>query len=324
MNMQQYKYVEAISRHQNISHAAKELFLSQPALTRSLNHLEAELSVKLFIRDASPIRLTYAGEIFLREAKRMMEIQEYLQQEMHAISTAESGRLILGIPGERGSSWLPVLLPRFEKLHPGIQVDIVEAHSGVLEKKMENNEVDVSLYTYPVNSEELDYTVLTEEPMVILAARDGAFASRFDLSENTLETPYLIPPSLLDGEDFLVVSEGSGMRRITEYILDRYAVRYRVRRELYRHETIVRLAAIREGLAISSTITLNRLHLRDKFAYFSLDNPATTRKLVAAFRKNRILPPYMQSFINMTRETIISVPELIAPKVTIVPMKLKD
>ncbi|MDO4493728.1 MAG: LysR family transcriptional regulator [Clostridia bacterium] len=323
MNIQQYRYIDAINRHRNISRAAKELFLSQPALTRSLNHLEEELGVKLFDRDVTPLRLTYAGEVFLKESKKILEIQDLLTQKMSAISKAESGRLVVAIPGERGAAYLPELLPRFEKLHPGIDVEVVEAYSGALERMMENNEVDIGLYTFPVASDAIDFRILTEEPMVIVAARDSAFASSFDLSENSLGTPYFITPDILEDTDFLIVREGSGMRRITEYILDRHAVHYRIRRQLIRHETIVRLASIGEGLAVTSTITPKRLHIEDRFAYFSLDNPATTRKIVAAFRKNRILPQYMQDFIELTKQIATTVPELIAPSVQVIPAKPK-
>ena len=324
MNIQHYRYVEAVSRHQNISSAARELYISQPALTRSLNQLESELGVRLFDRDASPVRLTYAGERFLTEARRILEIQTNLIQEMHSIASQESGRMVLGIPGERGSSWLPYLLPRFEAVRPGIQVDIVEAHSRELEAKMESGSIDLSLYTFPVASEAIDYTALVEEPMVIIASRDSRFASRFDLSDNTLETPYLITPDMLEGEDFLLVNPGSGMRRITEYILERHAVRFHMRRQLYRHETIVRLAAAGDGLAVTSTITPHRLGLRDRIACFSLDQPAVTRKIIAAFRKGRVLPAYIQCFIDLTRDTLHSVPELSAPRTRVLPMRLPD
>ena len=60
MNINKFSYVLAIAEYQNMTKAAEALYISQPALTKSLNLLEAELGVKLFDRNISPIRLTYA------------------------------------------------------------------------------------------------------------------------------------------------------------------------------------------------------------------------------------------------------------------------
>ena len=59
----------SLERHSNITRAAKELGISQPALTTFLNHLEKDLDVKLFDRSAVPMKLTPAGELYINKAK---------------------------------------------------------------------------------------------------------------------------------------------------------------------------------------------------------------------------------------------------------------
>ena len=100
------------------------------------------------------------------------------------------------------------------------------------------------------------------------------------------------------------------MRIIAEYLLERHGVKYNLKREIYRHETIVKLVAEGDGMAISPCLTPKRLNIQDKFAYFSLDNPVLTRKLVIAYRKNRFLTPPMLNFIQLTREVLDAHPVL--------------
>ena len=61
MNINHFRYIIAIAEHKNMSRAAKSLYISQPALTKSINLLEEQLGVQLFDRSAVPIEPTYAG-----------------------------------------------------------------------------------------------------------------------------------------------------------------------------------------------------------------------------------------------------------------------
>ncbi|MBS6645800.1 MAG: LysR family transcriptional regulator [Clostridiaceae bacterium] len=319
MNINHFRYIIAIAEHKNMSRAAKSLYISQPALTKSINLLEEQLGVQLFDRSAVPIEPTYAGKVFLAQAKKMLELNDYLEGEMRAIATSEKSQLTLGIPGERGARWLPHLLPAFSKAHPGVDVKFIEGHSNVLEEKMISGQIDLSFYTLPVGSPDIDFEVLADDPLIIIAARDSEFASQFDLSQNSPWTPYLIPARLLNNQNFLVVAPGSGMRRITEYLLERHGIKYNIKRELYRHETVVRLVSVGDGLAVCPCVTPIRLAIPDKFACFSLDNPVLTRKLIFAYRKNKILTPPIINFINLTKEIIANTPELVVRNVKVIP-----
>lgn len=70
LNLKEQIYMLSLERHSNITRVAKELGISQPALTTFLNHLEKDLDVKLFDRSAVPMKLTPAGELYINKAKR--------------------------------------------------------------------------------------------------------------------------------------------------------------------------------------------------------------------------------------------------------------
>ena len=63
------QYIIAIADKKSISQAARDLYISQPALTKYISTLEDELGVQLFDRTSTPIQLTYAGEVYLEYAK---------------------------------------------------------------------------------------------------------------------------------------------------------------------------------------------------------------------------------------------------------------
>lgn len=319
MNINHFKYVLAIAEHKNMSQAANSLYISQPALTKSINALENQLGVQLFDRTAVPIQPTYAGKLFLEQAKKMLELFDYLLDEMQAVASSKKIQLTLGIPGERGANWLPRLLPAFSDAYPDIDIKFVEGHSIVLEEKMLSGEIDISLYTLPVGTPEIDFEVLADDPLIIITSKNSEFANQFDLSQNSPWTPYLIPANLLNFQDFLLVAPGSGMRRIAEYLLERHGIKYNVHRELYRHETVVRLVAVGDGMAVCPCITPIRLGITDQFAFFSLDKPVLTRKLIVAYRKNRVLTPPILHFIELAKNVIKTNPELTVRNVQVIP-----
>lgn len=323
MNIKHFNYVLAIAQYQNISKAASSLYISQPALTKALNTLESTLGVKLFDRAVTPIKLTYAGEVFLEKAKKILEINKYLENEMHAIANLERSKLILGIHGERGSNWLPRLIPPFTRRYPGVELQVVEGHSSTLEEKMLAGQVDICISTLPVYIPEIDFEILADDPIIIATAIDAPFSQMFDLEDNTPQTPYLIPGNLLNQQSFLFVIPGSGMRRIAEYLFERHGIKYSISRELYRHETAVKLSAAGQGFVVTPCITPVRLGIIQQMAYFSLDNPVLSRKIIIAYSKDMVLSPAAKNFINLTKEIIACTPELAVGNVSVLPARYK-
>ena len=86
LNLKEQIYMLSLERHSNITRAAKELGISQPALTTFLNHLEKDLDVKLFDRSAVPMKLTPAGELYINKAKKMLCIKEEFDRELQVLN----------------------------------------------------------------------------------------------------------------------------------------------------------------------------------------------------------------------------------------------
>lgn len=70
MNTNHLKYILTIARHKNISNAANELYISQPALTKTLNTIEDYYNIKIFDRSHTPLQITYAGINFFRRGTK--------------------------------------------------------------------------------------------------------------------------------------------------------------------------------------------------------------------------------------------------------------
>lgn len=118
-------YIFAIAKEQNLTRAAKRLFVAQSTLTMYLNRVEAELGIKLFDRSRNPILPTQAGLLCIEELKKIQRIQTRMSARLQQMSHPED-TLNIGIGLMHSAAWTPPLLPRFHALYPDVRINLVE------------------------------------------------------------------------------------------------------------------------------------------------------------------------------------------------------
>ncbi len=91
MNMKEQQYVCVLAECGSITRAAKELYISQPALSIYINNLEKSLNVKLFERVGKRFILTYAGERYVEKARAMLRLEEEFEEELKDITGNYTG-----------------------------------------------------------------------------------------------------------------------------------------------------------------------------------------------------------------------------------------
>ena len=105
----------AIAKTGSLTAAAKILNTSQPNLSLFLSNLERSLNIKLFDRIGKQFRLTYAGELYVAKAQKMIRLKEEFDAEISSIVENISGRLRMGFQYFRSSRLIPPLVSAFWK-----------------------------------------------------------------------------------------------------------------------------------------------------------------------------------------------------------------
>ena len=113
-----------VAREQNLSRAARRLFVSQPTLTARLQGLEAGLGEQLFVRTRRGMRLTEAGEAFLPFAEHAVQALADGRERLDELRRGAAGRLVLGAPPTVSTYALPGLLARFHAEHPSVRLTV--------------------------------------------------------------------------------------------------------------------------------------------------------------------------------------------------------
>ena len=129
----------------NITRAAEELYMTQPALTKRLQNLEQELDAVLTIRSRRGVSFTSQGEFAVERIEHIQQELVRLRKEMPREDEYVGGRLSVGASMDYTWSRLPQVLEQFTKELPHVIVETTTAHSTPLHQKLLHDEIDVGI-----------------------------------------------------------------------------------------------------------------------------------------------------------------------------------
>ena len=195
-------YIVAIVEEQNITRAARRLFITQPALTKYINKLEEEYGIILFDRKSSPITLTEAGRVFLEEKTRIEIAEQNLRHRLEALKNSNV-TITLGIGHDRAPRWVPKLLQEFCRRYPDINFMIKGAGELSLPDKLRSGEIDIAVGVFESNEDNMEWRYLTVEKLRLLVPLSfGIFPEGFS-PEESVNHPYILKPEQLNGLDYI-------------------------------------------------------------------------------------------------------------------------
>ncbi|MCA3191946.1 MULTISPECIES: LysR substrate-binding domain-containing protein [unclassified Cupriavidus] len=164
----------AIAETRSIRGASRSLGLTQPALTRSLRELEAELGTPLLERHARGVVPTAIGEAFLRRAHAAMEEIRRAREEVEQLQGRQTGTVAMGLSGATWLALVPEVFPSFRRSHPGVRLHMVEGFFPALESRLADGTLDFYIGPRPERIDTDRYSVdLLFENGRLVAGRKG-------------------------------------------------------------------------------------------------------------------------------------------------------
>ena len=145
ITVRQARYFVAAADFGQVSLAAKELNVSQSAVTTAIKQLERMLEVSLFVRVASGMQLTAEGSRFLQHAHNILTA---VNQAIHSPLTVDkgiAGRVKIGVTYTVAGYFLPKYHARFSRLHPNIEIQLFELSRNAIEQRLVDGELDIAV-----------------------------------------------------------------------------------------------------------------------------------------------------------------------------------
>jgi DNA-binding transcriptional LysR family regulator len=227
MDIKEYSYVLAIVDNGNISKAAQALYISQPSLSIFLKNLENRLGTKLFDRRDGKLELTYEGERYVKYARRIVALNDDLEQELEDIQKNNLGRIRIGVMLTRATFTLPALLKGLKERHPQIEIHVVEEPQGTLEQMVASGEIDIAFINYPFKESGLEYIELAENNAVLVASKEMGLAEKAERRES-FPYPYLDLKQLDPATPYVLLKSGRSLRMYADKVFGENGVTPRV------------------------------------------------------------------------------------------------
>lgn len=148
-NLSLYRIFYATAMAGNISKAAEDLFISQPAISQSIKKLEQSLDTALFVRNSRGVQLTEDGELLFSHVKSAFQTLDAGEHQLRLRRELGVGHLRIGVSSTLCKYVLLPYLKDFVKLHPHIQVTIACQSTNHTLQMLEHDELDLGLTGRP-------------------------------------------------------------------------------------------------------------------------------------------------------------------------------
>ncbi len=244
LTFRQLKVFEAVARHLNYTNAAKELHLSQPAVSMQVKQLEEQVSTPLIEKLGKKLYLTEVG----------LEIQDYacntlqqlvdLEETIAQMKSMKRGHLKMAV-ASTANHFVIRLLASFAKVYPRISISLDVTNRSSLLELLEKNECDLVIMGSPPEGHNLQSAPFLENPLVVVSNPHHYLADKKHVSLQELEK-----------EDFVVREQGSGTRSAAKRFFTEHNLKFKTKMNMSNNRAIKHAAEEGLGLAIVSVHTL--------------------------------------------------------------------
>lgn len=149
-NFDYYRIFYSVAKHQNMTTAVNDLYLSQPTISRRIQKLESELGCALFIRSKKGMALTPEGELLYQHLDTMFQELEETENRLKQIKDLKNGSIHITATEMTMQFFLLPYLEQFKADYPGIQVKLSLSYPETIMTQLNSGDIDFSIFTTPL------------------------------------------------------------------------------------------------------------------------------------------------------------------------------
>jgi DNA-binding transcriptional LysR family regulator len=306
MRLEQLQAFLAVAETGSFQQAAQKCGVTQSAISRQIQALEADLSVPLFHR-AAQAKLTIGGERLLPRAKRICQEWQNALQDVGDLVAGKQSELCVAAIHSICAHHLPPVLQRFCRDYPDVQLRVTALGSDRALKVLKDGLVDLAIVMHNrflTTSPEMVVKVLYDEPIKVLAAANHPLAA-FEA----------VPWDELAKYPQVVFKDGYGMQRMVQEQFERRGATLRAVLELNTPDAFRGVVRQGELIAMLPDTALVEAYLDPTLAVRSiapvvagsqdaLSDPPLTRQVVLVTTRDRLQIPPIQRFYQLVAEML--------------------
>ncbi len=242
--LRQLQIFKTAAEHLSFAQTARELHLSQPAVSMQMHRFADSIGMELFEKRGRKQRLTRAGEALFPYVQRVIQTLREASEELDSLKGLKHGEVKVAMV-TTARYFAPKLITQFREKFPDIDIDFSISNREKVIEKLENNQVDLAIMGRPPKRIPVKAEEFSSHPYVIIASPEHHLAGKKRLS-----------PQKLMGEVFLAREPGSGTRMLMDHYLSENKLPLPPVREMTSNESIKQAVMAGMGLAFISKHTI--------------------------------------------------------------------
>lgn len=290
MDYRHLKYFMEVAQQKSFSKAARNLHISQSAISRMIKSLEEELGVTLFIRNARTVEITAPGTIFYNYAKRCLFVFEHLKSDFENEFKLKQDTIEIGLPPITDAHVLAKLLGEFKRTYPQIAIKLYEHGSKVIESSVQEGIIDVGIIC-TIPNKDFESFFLSEDEMCVVMPKG------YPLEENKE-----VPMKLLADYPLVLYRDDFNLHDDILTNCKKIGFSPRVVFETSQRELMLQTVASGLGVAILPSRLCPRNSETSRVVTRVMTEPRMTHHLYAIWKKGRFLSRAARLWIEFTKD----------------------
>ena len=292
MDLRQLEMAIAVAENASFTRASQQLYVAQSAISRKIKMLEEELGEPIFKRVNKKIYVTPAGETLLRYARRIFLDMRNAKLEISEIAHLERGQLRVGAGMLACTYILPPVLEKFKALHPRIDLEVITAPTDALLSKLNDNLIELGVFTLPIKHADLQVVpLITEEMVVVTSPKHPVLSHKNRMNAEELQDYPLI-----------LFPKGARTRNVIEAFFHDVGINPRIVMEAENVALIKPLVKIDLGISIIPLRSVSEELERGELHYLKIKNHRLIRQVGLVFHKSEYIPKMLSELIRLFKE----------------------
>lgn len=293
MEIRQIRAFVAIAETRTFTAGARQVNVTQAAISMQIRQLENEIGMPLFTRTPRRVILTQAGEILLERARKILREHDAALAQISEAHGAEHGRLRIGTASATfAADPLPEILSTLNRQYPKADITVFSGTSEALEQKILAGDLDVAFVSLPIEAQNIQSELLISDEIVAIAHPSHQLAKKRVISAAALANENLI----------LGEHGGNTRRRIDKFFADA-GVKPNVIMELSRQSAINQMVASNMGVGIAGLRVIKNEVDKGKLVSWWIEGAEINWELGLARLRGGYFSPIAQTFVKLCHES---------------------
>jgi len=287
MNLNQLKIFYMAAKRGNLSKAAEDLFITQPAVTKGIQRLQEHYDIRLMDRFGKKMVLTNAGEVLFKIAEKIFELEKHAEENIREFKQRKKGRIRIQASESFGAYYLPSIMNPFSKAHPLIHISVNILPTEHVVQNLADLKCDIGFISYPIAHEKIRIREILEDQLVFILPPEHPICRHKHFK-----------PQHLEGNPMIVHEKKSTPHQVFHEFVKKNDITVTSSLELSSNRAIKLAVENGLGIALISRKVADEEIQTGKLTAIPLSDQSIKRKFYLVHHKEKFISDTLQGFID--------------------------